>query len=129
MQAPAIRRVALIGLFLCLFPSLSSAAEPTGRWRGSWKSVSTGHRGALRARVRAVDSDTYRAVFAGRFALVVPFVYPSTLHRVPGTQNCYQTSTRLPLLGEYRMTASITSGRFYARYSSRNDHGVFDLSR
>lgn len=105
------------------------AAEPLGRWRGSWTSQSTGHRGPLRARVRAVDANTYRALFAGRFAGVIPFVYPATLKRVPGSSACFQTSTRLPLLGEYRMTAHVSPQRFYARYSSARDHGVFDLSR
>ncbi|MEL6107699.1 MAG: hypothetical protein AAFU85_16855 [Planctomycetota bacterium] len=118
----------LVFLYL-LLSRPAQATEPVGRWRGSWTSLSSGHRGPLRARVRPIDANTYRALFAGRFAGVVPFVYPSTLQRVPGSSARFQTSTRLPLLGEYRMTAYVSNHRFFARYSSKRDQGVFDLSR
>lgn len=118
-------------LFVCLgLCSLNvDAASPAGRWVGSWSSTSTGHQGALRARIRPVDSDTYRAVFAGRFAKVIPFVYPAKLERVPGTCNCYQSTTRLPLLGEYRMTATVTANQFNATFGGKKDSGVFRMSR
>ncbi|MCS7470350.1 hypothetical protein NZK35_27185 [Stieleria sp. ICT_E10.1] len=105
------------------------AASPTGRWAGSWSSSSTGHHGPLRARIRAVDADTYRALFAGRFAKVIPFVYPAKLQRVPGTSNRYHSSTRLPLLGEYRMTATVTPHHFNATFRGKKDLGVFRMSR
>ncbi|TWU08130.1 hypothetical protein [Stieleria varia] len=127
-----IRRFIALGIFVVatLGGSTLLASDPIGRWpTGSWSSSATGHQGPLRARIRQVDSDTYRAVFAGRFAKVIPFVYPATLTRVPGTCNCYQSSTRLPLLGEYRMTASVTQNRFYATFQGRKDSGIFRLSR
>lgn len=103
--------------------------SPVGVWRGDWSSVSTGHQGPLRARIRQVDSHTYRAWFSGRFAGVIPFVYPSRLERVPGTANRYRSSQRLPLMGNYQMTATVTPGRFDATFSSRNDRGMFRLTR
>ncbi|QDV82235.1 hypothetical protein [Planctomycetes bacterium TBK1r] len=105
------------------------AASPTGRWVGSWSSSSTGHQGPLRARIRAVDANTYRALFAGRFAKVIPFVYPAKLQRVPGTSNRFHSSTRLPLLGEYRMTATVTPHQFNATFRGKKDLGVFRMSR
>lgn len=109
--------------------SSSGFRSPAGVWRGTWSSRSTGHQGPLRARIRQLDSHTYRAWFAGRFAGVIPFVYPSKLNRVPGTANLYQTSRRLPLMGNYRMTATVTPGRFDANFQSRNDQGTFRMTR
>ena len=117
-------------LLILLFVSVSvQAAGPDGRWVGTWSSDSTGHQGPLNARIRRVDSDTYRAVFAGRFAKVIPFVYPAKLERLPGSYHCYQSNTRLPLLGDYRMTASINNGKFNAIYRSKSDRGVFRMTQ
>ncbi|QEF99324.1 hypothetical protein Mal15_33880 [Stieleria maiorica] len=117
----------LVAFFL---PIVSlSAASPAGRWVGNWSSSSTGHQGPLRARIRVVDHNTYRAVFAGRFAKVIPFVYPAKLERIPGSYNQYRSSTRLPLLGEYRMTATVTPHHFNATFSGKKDAGVFRMSR
>ena len=120
---------AILFVAACLASATLHAASPSGRWSGSWSSASTGHKGPLRAHIRQVDSDTYRAVFTGRFAKVVPFVYPAKLQRIPGTCNQYQSSTRLPLLGEYRMNATVTSNRFDATFRGKEDQGVFQLSR
>ena len=105
------------------------AASPSGRWAGSWRSQTTGHNGPMRVRVRQVDSQTYRALFVGRFAKVVPFAYPAKLKRVPGSYSLYRSQQRLPLLGEYQMTARVTPGRFDAQYRSRNDYGQFNMRR
>ncbi len=83
----------------------------------------------MRARIRPTGPNTYRAIFVGRFAGVVPFVYPAKLQRVAGTCDCYTSSQRLPLLGTYRMTAHVTSGRFYATFQGKKDRGTFDMSR
>ena len=106
-----------------------SAASPTGKWRGSWNSASTGHSGPLKAHVRKVDHDTYRALFVGRFAGVIPFAYPARLDRVAGTSNQYTSSQRLPLLGTYRMNATVTSTRIRANFRGGRDSGTFNLSR
>ncbi len=116
-------------LLFAVAATTTQAASPVGNWRGFWSSRSTGHQGPLRARVRQTSPDTYRAVFVGRFAGVVPFVYPAKLERVPGTCHCYTSSQRLPLMGTYRMTATVTPGRFHATFRSRKDHGTFDMSR
>ncbi|MAI74368.1 MAG: hypothetical protein CMM01_26205 [Rhodopirellula sp.] len=107
----------------------SSAASPTGKWRGSWNSGATGHSGPLKARVRQVDHDTYRALFVGRFAGIIPFAYPARLDRVSGTENQYTSSQRLPLLGTYRMNATVTNSHIRAKFQGGRDSGTFNLSR
>jgi hypothetical protein len=124
-------RLLLLSLLLLALPvaSIATATSPSGRWRGSWSSVTSGHEGPLRARIRPLDHDTYRAVFVGRFFKVIPFIYPATLDRVPGTRNQYRSAQRLPLLGTYRMSAVVTPRRFHAEFRGPRDHGRFRLSR
>lgn len=117
-----------------LFPMIAcvqsaEAASPKGHWRGRWTSQSTGHQGPLKAHIRQLDHDTYRAVFVGRFFVVIPFAYPATLERVPGTCNQYSSTQRLPLVGTYRMNAWVTPHHFHAQFQSGNDSGTFQMSR
>lgn len=102
---------------------------PSGGWRGQWISGTTGHQGPLGVRIRPTGPGQYRALFYGRFALVVPFAYRATLTRVPGTSDLYHSSKRLPLMGTYQTTARISGGSFRASYTSRKDRGVFRMSR
>ncbi len=117
----------VIAVLLTTAPAF--AASPVGTWRGNWNSGSTGHRGTLRANIRQTGPDSYRALFYGRFAVVVPFVYPANLQRVPGSCQCYTSRQKLPLLGTYRMTANVTEHRFNATFRGKKDVGTFDMSR
>lgn len=105
------------------------ARGPVSVWRGQWNSATTGHRGPLGARLRPAGPDRYSALFYGRFAGVIPFAYRATLYRVPGTADLYQSSKRMPLVGDYRTTARISGGSFYADFTARDDRGVFIMSR
>lgn len=116
-------------LLVLVFGVTANAASPTGSWRGRWLSDGSNHTGTLGARIRPTGADSYRAMFYGRFAVVVPFIYRAELHRVPGTCDCYTSTRRLPLLGEYRMTAHVSDHRFYAKFRGKSDQGTFDLSR
>jgi hypothetical protein len=116
-------------LTIAVTAASTNAASPEGRWKGTWSSQTTQHSGPLRARVRKIDHDTYRAVFTGRFAGVIPFLYPAKLERAPGSCDCYTSSQRLPLLGTYRMSATVSSDRIYATFRGRKDAGVFDLRK
>ncbi len=120
--------VAILTMIVATAPT-SSAASPTGKWRGSWNSGATGHSGPLKARVRQVDQNTYRALFVGRFAGVIPFAYPARLNRVAGTENQYTSRQRLPLLGTYQMNATVTNSRIRATFQGGRDSGTFNLTR
>ncbi len=123
------RRLAVTALLICFLAASGSAASPSGFWRGSWTSQTTGHRGPLKAHIRQTAPDTYRAVFVGRFAGVVPFVYPAKLERAAGSCDCYTSSQRLPLLGTYKMSAHIDANQFNATFRGRKDRGTFRMSR
>ena len=127
-KTQSVLAMMVVGLLISTASPLL-AASPTGKWRGSWNSNTTGHSGPLKARVRKVDHDTYRALFVGRFAGVIPFAYPARLDRVSGTSNQYTSSQRLPLLGTYRMNATVTSTRIRANFRGGRDSGTFNLTR
>lgn len=114
----------------------TSDAKPTGKWKGQWKSETTGHHGPLKAKIKALDNGHYRAIFAGRFFKIIPFIYPTKLERIAEHDSGEQDSAerlrsvqRLPLLGTYRMDASVTEDKFHAEYKSKRDVGTFKLSR
>ncbi len=131
MHSPKrLGRLAVVAV-ACLLMVASSlhAASPAGRWQGGWYSAPTGHRGPLRARIRPLNTNQYQATFAGRFALVVPFVYRARLDRVPGTVDQYTSSKRMPFVGNYQMHATITPDHFHADFRGRRDSGTFRMMR
>ncbi|MCH1494244.1 MAG: hypothetical protein L7U72_03355 [Rubripirellula sp.] len=126
----------LIGGVNALTAQHGSAESTVGKWRGEWRSESTGHHGPLRARIRQVDEDQYRAVFTGRFFKVIPFIYPTKLERMDNpstgedeTVEHLSSRQKLPFLGTYRMQATVSEDRFQATFEGRRDSGTFDLTR
>ena len=126
----------LIGGVNSLTAQHGSAETTVGKWRGEWRSESTGHHGPLKARIRQVDEDQYRAVFTGRFFKVIPFIYPTTLERIHNptagedeTVEHLSSRQKLPFLGTYRMQATVGEDRFHATFEGRRDSGTFDLTR
>ncbi len=118
---------------LVLFPGAAVAQPPdlSGRWSGYWVSDKNGHTGPLNARFRQVDADTYRVVYTGRFAKIIPFRYATNM-QVAGVGDgvlVLDANRRLPLMGEYRSTATVTPGHFDATFSARKDTGRFVLNR
>ncbi|MBA4188542.1 MAG: hypothetical protein C0467_11100 [Planctomycetaceae bacterium] len=125
-------RYALAFLVITL-PGVANAQPPelSGRWSGYWVSDKNGHTGPLHGRFRQIDADTYRVAFHGRFAKVIPFWYTTKLH-VEGTGDgvvLLGASQNLPLLGEYRTSATATANSFNATFTSRKDAGRFVLNR
>jgi hypothetical protein len=120
-------------VFATLLPVSPSAfgADPSGRWKGRWSSGTTGHSGPMRARVTPNEDGSYRAVFSGRFALVIPFVYRADLQPVQtwaGTS--YVVDKKLgPILGSYRMNAFIPGDTFNANFSAAGDSGQISMQR
>ncbi len=113
-----------------LVPSIANADEPTGRWKGRWSSGSTGHSGPMRARVTPSGNGTYNAVFAGRFAKVIPFVYRAELQPMQTWDGTvYVTEKKLPLLGSYRMNSIVPGNTFNANWSAAGDTGQVEMRR
>ena len=110
--------------------SSARADEPTGRWKGRWTSGTTGHSGPMRARVTPAGDGAYKAVFAGRFAGVIPFVYRADMQPMETWDGTvYVTEKKLPLLGSYRMNAIIPGSSFNANWSAAGDTGQVNMQR
>lgn len=119
-----------------LVSSIAAAQEPvpdlTGHWVGHWESCKNGHHGPLSARFCKTDDGHYEVVFHGRFLKVVPFRYATTMTITgyEGDRVLLCASKRLgPMLGSFTMDADATNCNFTARFSSRDDHGLFVLRR
>jgi hypothetical protein len=123
---------------LLLTGSIAAAQQPvavpdlTGNWSGHWESCKNGHHGPLSARFCKADDGHYKVVFRGRFLKVVPFRYATTLTVTgyDGDRVFLGASKRLgPVLGSFSMDADATSSDFTARFTSRDDNGLFVLRR
>ena len=131
------RALLTIAVFL-LANSFAAAQQPlaipdlTGNWSGHWESCKNGHHGPLSARFCKTDDGHYEVVFRGRFFKVVPFRYATTLTITgyEGDRVFLTASKRLgPVLGSFSMDADATSSDFTARFTSREDNGLFVLHR
>ncbi|HUS34439.1 MAG TPA: hypothetical protein VM680_03710 [Verrucomicrobiae bacterium] len=103
-----------------------------GPWTGEWRSEKNGHHGALRCVVSKASEKTYRAHYHAVYWKILRFSYAATL-------NAEQTNGAVHLRGEanlgklaggvYKYDGSATSAEFRSTYSSKYDHGTFDMSR
>jgi len=125
----AAATLGVIAISSLMGSSRAHASNPSGVWRGQWTSQSSGHRGALGAKIRPAGPDHYNATFYGRFAVVVPFFYRTTLDRIPGTTDMYYSAKKMPLLGTYETTARISGNSFRADFVGKKDRGVFEMRR
>jgi hypothetical protein len=127
-------------VFRCLFVAAcllmgsvgmqARGTEPTGRWKGRWVSGINGHSGPMRARISPTGSGSYKAVFAGRFALVVPFVYRAEMQPVHSWDGVnYVVEKKLGFLGTYRMQAKTDYGQMDANWSAVGDSGQIHMQR
>lgn len=126
-------RFALVAVAVFALAPLAGAQEPdlSGKWSGYWISDTNGHRGPLHARFVLVDADTYRVTYRGRFALVIPFRYSTTMD-VANTGDgavLLTAEKRLGPFGSFRTTATATGTNFDASFNSRRDSGRFVLQK
>src|SRR5262245_11821011 len=112
-------------------PAPPSAPDITGCWSGMWMSCKNNHKGPLSAKICKVSDTCYEAHFRGRFWAVVPFRYTAQMQVIgqEGDRIYLSSSRRLPLLGTFEMTATVTACDFTADYTSRNDRGQFVMKR
>jgi len=117
--------------FIVLVPNLSAQELNGGGWRGKWTDDNAGHEDRLRARFRLTRTGDYRAVFTGKFAQVIPFVFVTRLNVVERTDDhvILSGSSMLPGFGRFTYDAVADSHNFNAHYSSRRWFGDFILNR
>ena len=121
----------LIVIYL-LTSSQAIAQNPSGVYRGEWRSGSTGHRGPMRAVVQPAADGNYQARFSGRFALVIPFTYKVMLQpSVDAYGNTYLSAEKPlgPILGSYRMTAQADQNGLSGNFQAAGDNGSIRMIR
>ena len=132
MSSPRNLFVAVcLALFLAVLPmsTTSTAQEPAGRWAGRWttyKENGRGHQGTLRANLKPNGDGTYQGTFAGRFAVVVPYVYRATV--VQEGDMLYSTK-RLGPMGSYEMQLQHYPGSLSGGWSAGKSSGGIQLYR
>ena len=94
-------------------------------------SVMHTHHGKLNAHFCRLDETHVQAKFTGSFAKVIPFRYRPVLtiaHEEPGLM-ILEGNKKLPLVGNFYYSATVSEAGFSATYRSRRDHGVWQMSR
>lgn len=102
-----------------------------GRWEGEWSSDVNGHRGRLRCIVNK-DEDVYRARFHAKYRKILSFGYTVPLKAEP-TENGYKFRGEADLGslagGIYHYEGHADATNFFSTYSSKSDHGTFQMQR
>jgi hypothetical protein len=104
--------------------------ELQGRWQGVWKSQATGHTDKLRCLIAKMQDGTYSARFHAKYKKVLSFGYtvPLKAEREDGTWK-FEGQADLGWLagGVYRYEGSATGTNFFSTYTSKYDHGTFEM--
>ena len=119
-------------ILLCLTNlSRGQDFELAGQWKGSWKSCKSGHHGKLNAQFCRIDETHVQAKFTGSFAKVIPFRYRPILTIVQEESDymILEGNKKLPLVGNFYYSATVSEAGFSATYRSRRDQGVWQMSR
>src|SRR5882672_8501683 len=102
-----------------------------GRWEGEWISEVNGHHGRLRCIVNR-DEDVYRARFHAKYRKILSFGYTVPLKAEP-TENGYKFRGEADLGslagGIYHYEGHADGTNFFSTYSSKYDHGTFEMQR
>jgi hypothetical protein len=109
-------------------PIANSGLE--GRWEGRWISQENGHRGRLRCIV-SKDGEYYRARFHAKYVKILSFGYTIPL-KAEATDNGYKFrgEANLGVMGGvYRYEGYADATNFFSTYSSKYDHGTFQMQR
>lgn len=126
------RRCAMGWALGMVMSSMALAQDPTGVWKGRWQSETTGHSGPMRARVTPRSDGSYDARFVGRFALVIPFMYKTTLTPI-ACDDCgttvYAQKKLGPIMGSYQMMGNFGGSQFRAGFQAGKDSGTMNMSR
>ncbi len=123
----------IVPLILLCLTNLSRGQdfELAGQWKGSWKSCKSGHHGKLNAQFCRIDETHVQAKFTGSFAKVIPFRYRPILTIVQEESDymILEGNKKLPLVGNFYYSATVSEAGFSATYRSRRDQGVWQMSQ
>ena len=135
---------AVLGLFLCgcssfnrEWKSAAPASSPPlvsidGAWAGEWRSDKNGHHGSLRCVITRQSESLYAAHFRAKYWKIFQYTYPAVLH---GTEfrgvATLKGEADLGFFagGVYQYEATVTPTEFHATYTSKYDHGKFEMAR
>ncbi|HEY2783793.1 MAG TPA: hypothetical protein VGJ05_02360 [Fimbriiglobus sp.] len=128
------KMICAVFIVIALAYSAPAADPVTGRdWAREWSSESSGHHGPLHARISKTSNGDYRVTFRGRFWVVFPFRYSTTLIPTgtgPNGEVYLTGQKRLGFgLGTFSTSAVATSNLFVAEFTSKRDSGRFTLRR
>jgi hypothetical protein len=101
-----------------------------GRWEGQWISDVNGHHGRLRC-VVSKDGEVYRARFHAKYLKILSFGYTIGL-KAEATENGYRFRGEADLGslgGIYHYEGRADAMNFFSRYSSKYDHGTFQMQK
>jgi hypothetical protein len=115
-----------------------AAGQPTppndiqGRWQGTWKSDSSGHTDKLRCLITREDNQEYTARFHAKYHKLLSFSYTVPLE-VEKTGDEFKFSGEADLGwkagGVYHYEGHANATNFFANYTSKYDHGIFQMTR
>jgi hypothetical protein len=143
----AIKTVPVLALVLALFASgcstfyrdwdraagqLPPPDSIAGRWEGAWTSDVNAHTGRLRCLLNRENDTSYRARFRATYWKIFRFSYAVSLAveerggtwRISGEENLGKMAG-----GVYRYEGQVSPTNFHATYSSKYDHGTFEMKR
>ena len=103
-----------------------------GAWDGSWESEVNGHKDRLRCLITPASEGRLRARFRAHYVHVLRFGYTVELEARPGGDNTeFEGTANLGWWagGVYQYEGRATPTNFFSTYSSKRDHGTFEMRR
>jgi hypothetical protein len=103
-----------------------------GRWEGTWLSDASSHTDKMRCLITHEEGPRYEAFFRAKYKKILTFTYKMHLEVKPGTNpQRFEGSADLGKLagGKYTYEGFATSTNFYCTYTSKYDHGTFQMTR
>jgi hypothetical protein len=105
----------------------------SGPWEGQWISDVNGHNGRLRCIMSPLGEGEYEARFHAKYRRVLSFSYDVPLHARKVAENRWEFDGEADLGklagGVYEYEGWATPIEFFSTYTSRHDHGRFEMKR
>jgi len=104
----------------------------TGRWEGTWTSLSNGHTGTLRCLMSKTNEAQYVARFRATYKKILSFSYTVPLSVEPhydGWEFSGEADLGKAAGGDYYYEGRANLTNFFSTYKASKDHGVFEMRR